>query len=191
MSLKLYEYTENYQNLARLIEDNPEMATEDILEAIDNIQESSHEKIGNTAGFIKKLEDDVTLIKKRKSELNDVQKRAENTIASLKDYLLFNMQKMEMKKVDTGTRVVSIRNNAPKLIVKNIDKVPAEYKTYKTTLEVDKEKLPKKWKSLLIDDEVKVITNELRKLVKSLDESKDLSYKEYADLQENPSVNIK
>lgn len=191
MSLKLYEYTENYQNLARLIEDNPEMATEDILEAIDNIQESSHEKIGNTAGFIKKLEDDVTLIKKRKSELNDVQKRAENTIASLKDYLLFNMQKMEMKKVDTGTRVVSIRNNAPKLIVKNIDKVPAEYKTYKTTLEVDKEKLPKKWKSLLIDDEVKVITNELRKLVKSLDESKDLSYKEYVDLQENPSVNIK
>lgn len=191
MSLKLYEYTENYQNLARLIEDNPEMATEDILEAIDNIQESSHEKIGNTAGFIKKLEDDVTLIKKRKSELNDVQKRAENTIASLKDYLLFNMQKMEMKKVDTGTRVVSIRNNAPKLIVKNIDKVPAEYKTYKTTLEVDKEKLPKKWKNLLIDDEVKVITNELRKLVKSLDESKDLSYKEYADLQENPSVNIK
>lgn len=191
MSLKLYEYTENYQNLARLIEDNPEMETEDILEAIDNIQESSHEKIGNTAGFIKKLEDDVTLIKKRKSELNDVQKRAENTIASLKDYLLFNMQKMEMKKVDTGTRVVSIRNNAPKLIVKNIDKVPAEYKTYKTTLEVDKEKLPKKWKSLLIDDEVKVITNELRKLVKSLDESKDLSYKEYADLQENPSVNIK
>lgn len=191
MSLKLYEYTENYQNLARLIEDNPEMATEDILEAIDNIQESSHEKIGNTAGFIKKLEDDVTLIKKRKSELNDVQKRAENTIASLKDYLLFNMQKMEMKKVDTGTRVVSIRNNAPKLIVKNIDKVPAEYKTYKTTLEVDKEKLPNKWKSLLIDDEVKVITNELRKLVKSLDESKDLSYKEYADLQENPSVNIK
>src|SRR5699024_10989864 len=121
----------------------------------------------------------------------DVQKRAENTIASLKDYLLFNMQKMEMKKVDTGTRVVSIRNNAPKLIVKNIDKVPAEYKTYKTTLEVDKEKLPNKRKSLLIDDEVKVITNELRKLVKSLDESKDLSYKEYADLQENPSVNIK
>ena len=191
MSYKLYEYTENYQNLARLIEDNPELETQDILDAIEAIQESSHEKIGNTAGFVKKLEDDVELIKKRKNELDDLKKRKEKTIASLKNYLLHNMQQMDMDKVETGTRVVSIRNNAPNVIVKNKDKVPAEYKVYTTTLNIPKDRLPKRLHKELTKEEVKVNTNEFKKFVKSLEAKDDKSYQEYAEIQPNPSINIK
>ena len=62
---KLYDYTDSYRNIANLIEENPELATEDMLEALANIQESSHDKITNTAELIVKLQDNIDIISKR------------------------------------------------------------------------------------------------------------------------------
>ena len=187
---KLYDYTDNYSNIASLIEDNPELATEDMLEALANIQESSHDKITNTAELIVKLQDNIDIISKRQAELKSAKSSLTNKVDNIKRYLLENMQKMDMKKVSKGTRTVSIRNNAPKLLVKNKDKVPEEFKTYNTVLNVDSNKLPDEWKKHMNkEDSAVVIKNrELAKAIKQMEESE---YEEYATLEPNPSITIK
>lgn len=187
---KLYDYTDSYRNIANLIEENPELATEDMLEALANIQESSHDKITNTAELIVKLQDNIDIISKRQAELKSAKSSLTNKVDNIKRYLLENMQNMDMKKVSKGTRTVSIRNNAPKLLVKNKDKVPEEFKTYNTVLNVDSNKLPDEWKKHMNkEDSAVVIKNrELAKAIKQMEESE---YEEYATLEPNPSVTIK
>lgn len=187
---KLYDYTDSYRNIANLIEENPELATEDMLEALANIQESSHDKITNTAELIVKLQDNIDIISKRQAELKSAKSSLTNKVDNIKRYLLENMQEMDMKKVSKGTRTVSIRNNAPKLLVKNKDKVPEEFKTYNTVLNVDSNKLPDEWKKHMNkEDSAVVIKNrELAKAIKQMEESE---YEEYATLEPNPSITIK
>ena len=186
----LYDYTDSYRNIANLIEENPELATEDMLEALANIQESSHDKITNTAELIVKLQDNIDIISKRQAELKSAKSSLTNKVDNIKRYLLENMQNMDMKKVSKGTRTVSIRNNAPKLLVKNKDKVPEEFKTYNTVLNVDSNKLPDEWKKHMNkEDSAVVIKNrELAKAIKQMEESE---YEEYATLEPNPSITIK
>src|SRR5699024_12251154 len=124
---KLYDYTDSYRNIANLIEENPELATEDMLEALENIQESSHDKITNTAELIVKLQDNIDIISKRQAELKSAKSSLTNKVDNIKSYLLENMQIMDMKKVFKGTRTVSIRNNDNKYVVKNKDKDNEEY----------------------------------------------------------------
>ena len=187
---KLYDYTDSYRNIANLIEENPELATEDMLEALANIQESSHDKITNTAELIVKLQDNIDIISKRQAELKSAKSSLTNKVDNIKRYLLENMQNMDMKKVSKGTRTVSIRNNATKLLVKNKDKVPEEFKTYNTVLNVDSNKLPDEWKKHMNkEDSAVVIKNrELAKAIKQMEESE---YEEYATLEPNPSITIK
>ena len=187
---KLYDYTDSYRNIANLIEENPELATEDMLEALANIQESSHDKITNTAELIVKLQDNIDIISKRQAELKTAKSSLTNKVDNIKRYLLENMQNMDMKKVSKGTRTVSIRNNAPKLLVKNKDKVPEEFKTYNTVLNVDSNKLPDKWKKHINEEDSAVVikNRELAKAIKQMEESE---YEEYATLEPNPSVTIK
>ena len=187
---KLYDYTDSYRNIANLIEENHELATEDMLEALANIQESSHDKTTNTAELIVKLQDNIDIISKRQAELKSAKSSLTNKVDNIKRYLLENMQNMDMKKVSKGTRTVSIRNNAPKLLVKNKDKVPEEFKTYNTVLNVDSNKLPDEWKKHMNkEDSAVVIKNrELAKAIKQMEESE---YEEYATLEPNPSITIK
>lgn len=187
---KLYDYTDNYRNIANLIEENPELATEDMLEALANIQESSHDKITNTAELIVKLQDNIDIISKRQAELKSAKSSLTNKVDNIKRYLLENMQNMDMKKVSKGTRTVSIRNNAPKLLVKNKDKVPEEFKTYNTVLNVNSNKLPDKWKKHIneADSAVVIKNRELAKAIKQMEESE---YEDYAILEPNPSITIK
>lgn len=187
---KLYDYTDSYRNIANLIEENPELATEDMLEALANIQESSHDKITNTAELIVKLQDNIDIISKRQAELKSAKSSLTNKVDNIKRYLLENMQNMDMKKVSKGTRTVSIRNNAPKLLVKNKDKVPEEFKTYNTVLNVNSNKLPDKWKKHIneADSAVVIKNRELAKAIKQMEESE---YEDYAILEPNPSITIK
>lgn len=181
----LYEYTENYENLAFLLEDNPDL---DIREALDAIKESANEKISNTAGFIKKLENDVTLIKNRETELKAMKVTKQRQIDNIKAYLLEHMMRMDIKKVDTGTRVVRYQNNRPSLHIINDKKVPDIFKKRTVTLDADESKLPKYWKKKVVSSEQKISKDELMNYIKELEEEE---YKDYAQIVQTKSLRIK
>lgn len=182
---KLYEYTQSYENLSVILEDNPDI---DIAEALENIQESAEEKISNTAGFIKKLEDDVALIKNRETELKAMKASKLKQISSIKDYLLEHMIRMDIKKLDNGTRVVRYQNNRPSLHITNDEKVPDIFKKRTVTIDTDESKLPKYLQKRLIKSEQKIDKDELMKHIKELDETE---YKDFAQIVQTKSLRIK
>lgn len=184
---KLYEISHNYTVLLDLLEDESN-ADLDFSEALDGIVESAEEKITNTAGLIKMLEDNVELIKKREKELADMRKINQNRIERIKEYLLEHMIKMDIKKVDNGTRVVRYQNNAPSLEVTNIKNVPEEFVTYSSVLDVKPNELPKEWQEKVSKTDEKVDKRGLLNYVKGLEEDE---YKDYAKISQTKSLRIK
>lgn len=182
---KLYEYTQNYEVIADLLEDNPD---EDYIAALDAIKESAEEKIINTASFIKKLEGDVNLIKEREAELKAMKTAKQKQIDNIKEYLLEHMLRMDIKKVDTGTRVVRYQNNRPTLNITDTNKVPQEFKTFKATLDIKESEIPELLKDKLVNYEEKVSKTDLMEYLKGLDEKE---YQEYAEITQTKSLRIK
>lgn len=182
---KMYEYTEMYENLESLLEENPDL---DIKEALDGIKESAKDKIINTAGFIKKLEDDLLLIKNRQAELKAMGASKQKKIDNIKEYLLEHMQRMDIQKLDTGTRVVRYQNNRPSLNILDNEKVPDIFKKRTVTIEASEDNLPEYLKKKMVSSELNIDKNELMKHINELDEDE---YKDYAQKVQTKSLRIK
>lgn len=179
---KLYEYTEQYQNLLEFLEDNPDIDEETIADTLGGIKDSAEDKISNTAGLIQKFKDDIELIKKREQELNALRKQKQKTVESLTSYLLHNMKQLDIKKIDNGTRVVSVAKSPASAVIHRADRLPEQYKKYKTVLTISDDKLPKELQDRVAEAEVKYEYREVLKYLKELAKSGDESYKEYAEL---------
>lgn len=179
---KLYEYTEQYQNLLEFLEENPDIDEETIADTLGGIKDSAEDKISNTAGLIQKFKDDIELIKKREQELNALRKQKQKTVESLTNYLLHNMKQLDIKKIDNGTRVVSVAKSPASAVIHRADKLPEQYKKYKTVLTISDDKLPKELQDKVAESEVKYEYREVLKYLKELAKSGDESYKEYAEL---------
>lgn len=179
---KLYEYTEQYQDFLDFLEDNPDIDPETIADTLDSIKDGAKEKITNTAGLIQKFKDDIELIKNREQELKALRKRKQDTIDSLTVYLLHNMKELDVKKIDNGTRVVSVAKSPPSAVIRNVDALPEQYKKYRTVLNVSDKELPEKLLRQAEATEVKYDYREVLNHIKELDKAGDNSYKEYADL---------
>lgn len=179
---KLYEYTEQYQGLLEFLEDNPDIDEQTIADTLGGIKDSAQDKIANTAGLIQKFKDDIELIKKREQELNKLRKQKQNTVDSLTNYLLHNMKQLDIKKIDNGTRVVSVAKSPASAVVRNVDALPEQLKQYKTVINVDAKELPKEWLKHAEATEVKYNYREVLDHLKELNESGDNSYLRYAEL---------
>ena len=126
--MKLYQLTENYQNLWELVED--ETIDLSIVEtALKTVEGAIQEKAQNLAVFIKSLGADIEIIKTEEKRLADRRKALENKQAGIKNYLQSQLEIAKLDKIKTPVITVAIQNNPP--AVKIIDEaiIPAQYKT--------------------------------------------------------------
>lgn len=189
---KLYDFSEQYEGLLEYLEDNPDLDEEVLKDTLEGITDGAKERIDNIAGLIQKFTDDVDNIKKRQGELAQLKKQKEKSIAWLKDYLVLNMNKLELKKVDSGTRVVSLAKSPPSIVIHQPEKLPEEFKTYKTVVDISSEQLPKPLQEKLIESEVKYDYREVLRYLKDLDSNGDISYQQYAELiKDKQNIRIK
>lgn len=186
----LYEWSEQYNNIVNLLEDNPDLDDADFQNALDVIQESASEKIINTAELITKFKDDVELIKKREEELKTLKQSKLNTVDRLQEYLKFHMESMDIPKVDNGVRKISLRNTKPVVELLDFNKVPNEFKKYTTQLSIDHTKLPKKYQKDIVKSNSTVDKIGLYKHLKELEDSEG-KFPEYAVLKPNKTIQIK
>ena len=112
----------------------------------------------------------------------------QNKINNIKEYLLEHMMRMDIKKLDTGTRVVRYQNNRPSLNITNNEKVPDIFKKRTVTIDADESKLPKYWKKKVVKSEEKISKDELMNYIKELEEEE---YKDYAQIVQTKSLRIK
>lgn len=144
--MKLYELTESFAELFSQFEDINEYEPDtdadgqpidgngDIIEDVDAYKEKMltawfdtlegiegefDEKAESIAVYIKQLKAEANILKFEKSAIAKRQSQKEREVEKLVAYLLNAMKAIGRSKVDMPHAVVSIRNNAPSLIVDN------------------------------------------------------------------------
>ena len=140
---KLYELTEQYNNLLELM-DNPDVPQELLDESLNSINDELDVKLENIAKVIKSMEVDVKGLKEEEKRLADRRKSLENKIQNLKDYAENAMRATGVKKVKGKVFTLNIQNNAPSVLIKDLERIPNEY--FRIKKEVDKTLLKEKLK---------------------------------------------
>ncbi|AUN23790.1 hypothetical protein RSJ21_00375 (plasmid) [Clostridium botulinum] len=123
---KLYELTQNYNNLLELV-DNPEVPVEMLKESLDNIGEEIDIKLENVAKVIKSIEVDAKGLKEEEKRLAERRKSLENRIVNLKEYAENSMKATGKEKIKGKVFTLGIQKNPPSVDVVDEDNIPDKY----------------------------------------------------------------
>lgn len=107
--MKLYEITEQYENIAELL-NNPEFAENvDVQKALDAIQEDFNQKAERVVHVIKNAEGDIEVIDAEIKRLQAMKKQRQNGIEGIKNYLKLNMAKTDTESIKCPLFSISYR----------------------------------------------------------------------------------
>lgn len=107
--MKLYEITAQYQNIYALLQ-NPEFAeNEDILTALDQIEDAFENKVQQTIFMMKNIESEIDPIDTEIKRLQAMKKVRQNNIDRIKNRLRENMKAVGMSKLNCGLFSLSYR----------------------------------------------------------------------------------
>ncbi|WP_439242373.1 siphovirus Gp157 family protein [Lonepinella sp. BR2474] len=110
--MKLYELTEQYKNIAELL-DNPEFTeNEDVLTALQSVQDDFDHKVQQIVFLAKNIESEIDPIDQEIKRLQAMKKAKANSVDNLKGYLKHNLQTTGIHKVDCGLFKVAYRESA-------------------------------------------------------------------------------
>ena len=123
---KLYELTQNYNNLLELA-DNPDVPTEMLKESLNSIDDEIDTKAENIAKVIKSIESDVAGLKGEEKRLADRRKGLENRIDNLKKYIESSMRAVGKEKIRGKVFTLGIQKNAPSVDIIDEDVIPKQY----------------------------------------------------------------
>lgn len=128
-TLALYSVADQYLVDLQKLEsmDIDEQTFNDTLEGLSGDLEI---KATNVAMFAKNLEAMALAIKSAESQMADRRKKIEKKQESIEAYLLTNMQRCGIKKIDSPYFSIAIRNNPESLIVDAEVSIPDEFFVY-------------------------------------------------------------
>lgn len=107
--MKLYEITAQYQNIYALLQ-NPEFAeNEDILTALDQIEDAFENKAQQTIFMMKNIEAEIDPIDSEIKRLQAMKKAHQNNIDRIKNRLRENMKAVGKSKLNCGLFSLSYR----------------------------------------------------------------------------------
>ncbi|MBF2374069.1 siphovirus Gp157 family protein [Listeria seeligeri] len=106
--MKLYELADNYLYVQKLLEENKTDALEDTLDAITD---GFHDKAENVAKIIKSLLAGAETASIESKRLLKRKQALENNAAKLKVYLQTEMERLEIKKINSSLFTIQIQRN--------------------------------------------------------------------------------
>lgn len=107
-TMKLYELTDNYLRVQELLEENKTEAVEDTLDALTD---GFHDKAENIVKIIKSLTADSEMAGKEAKRLLKRKQALENNVQKLKTYLQTEMERMEIRKINSTLFTIQIQKN--------------------------------------------------------------------------------
>jgi len=143
----LYELKNDY---LRLLELEEEVDLEAFQDALDNLTDEINTKAESIAAVLKQMEADVKMLKDEETRLKNRRIAIENNHKRLKEYLKNELEVMEIDKVKTPKFTITVRNNPVKVVIKDEDLIPVDYKVPKYS--IDKKTLKE---ALLNGEEIK------------------------------------
>jgi len=135
--MNLYQLTETYAQLLQL-----DLEEQDMVTALDSIQGTVAEKAEGILMVMKTLEAEQDAYTKEIARLNDLKTKSKKKVDSMKEYLSYNLQQMDIKKLDTALFKLSFRKSES-VVIDDQTQLPKEYIKVKTTESPDKTALKK------------------------------------------------
>ncbi|TXG20020.1 siphovirus Gp157 family protein [Listeria monocytogenes] len=108
--MKLYELTDNYLKVQEFLEENNTDAVKDTL---DELTDSFHDKSENIVKIIKSLAADAEMAGIEAKRLLKRKQALENNVQNLKNYLQTEMERMEIRKINSTLFTIQIQKNPP------------------------------------------------------------------------------
>ena len=140
MSIALYEITAEFKAVAQKLEEL-ELDDQTIADTLEGYSADFENKVIAISSFIRNLESTAEAIKQAEADMYARRKALDSKVEHLKSYVLINMKAIGMDKVECPLFKVSIRNNAPSVVVAENAVVPSKYVVTKVTESVDKKAL--------------------------------------------------
>ena len=120
--MKLYEITDAYLSL-----DEAEK-TEEIIKVLDGIKDEFDKKAENTVKVIRNFEADIQALRDEEKRLADKRRSLEKKKEDLKEYLYFNMERLNVRKVNAGLFNINIQKNPQSIKILDEANIPDKYK---------------------------------------------------------------
>lgn len=137
--MNLYNLTNEWLKILSMTDDE-DIDEETINDTLETLELEIGEKAENYSRLIFATEDDILVLENRLKEIANKISRKKKLIERLKDNLLTNMNKMEMKEIKTQNGSVKIvANGGLKPITIDEENVPIDY--MKQTFSIDKAKI--------------------------------------------------
>jgi uncharacterized secreted protein with C-terminal beta-propeller domain len=126
MNITLYELAAQYQHDLEYIQ-NSDLDEQQALELLETMQGAIQDKAKNVAMVIRNMETTAEAIKAAEDEMASRRKSIERKMEWMKNYLLQNMERTGITKIESPYFVISLRDNPESLIVESDAEVPDEY----------------------------------------------------------------
>ncbi len=140
MSLKLYDLADQYNFLNdNLFDPETGVVDETALETLNEIKDSIENKCINITKLFKSIEAEREAIEKEKKAMAARESSLKSQVARLKDYLLTNMERCEIKKISCPQFSISLQKNPKSVQIDDEKLIPSDYN--KITVEKDISKI--------------------------------------------------
>jgi len=124
--MKLYELTQNYQNLLELLDDET-IEQEQIITALNGLEGQFDLKAENIVKLMKSIDADVKSLEDEEKRLATRRKALESRSCSLKTYLIDSMKAIGKDKIKGSIFTLAFQKCPPSVDVIDIDLIPKEY----------------------------------------------------------------
>ena len=121
--MKLYEVTKDIEEMLEKTEPDDEYFND----TMESLQINWEEKAGGVSAYIGNLEATVAAIKNAEKNMAERRKSILRNVESLKKYLMDNMDRLNIDKIETAHFVAKIKKNPPKVVINNEEEVPEDF----------------------------------------------------------------
>ena len=143
---KLYELAQDYADvleaIAQVFEANPDLdeaAKQTIIaDNLSSVQHDFQSKAFALAGYILNLKLEQANVKELADRFTKRSRYMDKTITQLNDYLLTQMQQVNVPKLSNAWMTIQIRNNPCRVIVEDETLLSDDFKTTEVTVKVNK-----------------------------------------------------
>lgn len=139
-NLSLYNITNQFIDLMNKAEEG-ELTEEEYNQLGQELATELKNKSSNIIGYIQNENALIDAIDLQIKRLQEYKKSKQNGLDNFKKYVIDNMQKLELPKIETELGVLSIAKSPISVEIVDEDKIPDEYKNIIQTVKVDKNKI--------------------------------------------------
>ena len=136
-NISLYNITSKFVELINKANEG-ELTEEEYNELGNELALELQNKSANIIGYIKNSESLLEAMKAEEKRIADTRKTGEAKLEKFKQYVLENMERLGLSKIQTELGALSVSKNPMSVEIENEDEIPSEFKQEVVTTKIDK-----------------------------------------------------